>query len=566
MERATHGRGAPRNVHCPGGRDDRSADQHPGQDPAGDGTIEDGTHITQGIPVFAPREGGRFVAIYSDTAGFKAESSGVGFSLSVDGGKTWTDAGQLAVTGRTVTATPAVAHDRSRQQAITLATECDEVSKTCGVFSSRLRRLDVDWDAPSTVAPLTAASYSSHDIAVDNTPSSARYGTTYATWTRSQAGQPTAVLLSHSDDGGETWSDPVRVSEEGEPAFGSQVAIGPTGTVYVSYVEIARSAADPSLHEVAPYVGRSTDGGATYTVVDLYPNVTYYAPGSLKNCGTADAPSSRSLLVGNFDALDFPAITTNPKFPNDVYLTFSGNPPGADEAAVYFSRSTNGGASFSIPTILANNPRDQFFPDVDVTPEGVIGVFWYDKRNSMTNLNIDVYSQFSADRGSHWGPLAWVTGQSFGVPQMFPRYDTVYANCSCPGGIDVVAPGSGFYVAWTDNRDPGPTANRGVDPNIYFARAIVPTVLTATVARTATRLNVAGKITPTVAGSVTVTLYRRNSAGSYARISALTRPLSTSGNYTAGFARPAAGSCRIITRYGGSSEYAASSKTVTFSC
>jgi len=196
-----------------------------------------------------------------------------------------------------------------------------------------------------------------------------------------------------------------------------------------------------------------------------------------------------------------------------------------------------------------------------------VGLFWYDRRNDTRNLKIDVYSAFSTDRGSHWGPLGRVTSTNFGTPQMYPRYDTTNSNCHWGGSIAVAAPGSGFYVAWVDNRDRGPTANRGSDQNIYFAHAIVPTTLTSVVAKTSSKANVTGKLAPVVAGArVVVTLFRRNTAGVYARITGATRTVTSAGAYSASFNRQRAGSCKVTAAYAGNAEYGASSKSITFTC
>ncbi len=92
-------------------------------------------------------------------------------------------------------------------------------------------------------------------------------GTVYVTWTRFKsrgslqgfAGSP--IVLSVSHDGGNTWSDFTKVSDDSHPFNqGSQPVVAPDGTVYVAY-----EGATPSTNFFgdAIILARSTDGGKT---------------------------------------------------------------------------------------------------------------------------------------------------------------------------------------------------------------------------------------------------------------------------------------------------------------
>src|SRR3990172_987926 len=159
--------------------------------PASDTSVENGTHITQGIPAVTVYDvtnpaSPRLLAVYSDTAGFKKEASGLGVSTSVNGGKTWTDLGQIPGGGRTVTGTPTVAYDAKRQQILTIATTCEEVTKTCQIESLAWPLVDTRWTPTAQVtdpSPVgVTVRFSSHGVAVDNNPASETFGTAYATW------------------------------------------------------------------------------------------------------------------------------------------------------------------------------------------------------------------------------------------------------------------------------------------------------------------------------------------------------------------------------------------------
>jgi Ca2+-binding RTX toxin-like protein len=143
---------------------------------------------------------------------------------------------------------------------------------------------------------------------------------------------------------------------------------------------------------------------------------------------------------------------------------------GVDDAAVYHARSLDGGTTWSVPAILGGHASDQFFPMIRSTGEGTLAVAWYDRRDDPAGLAIDVYATGSFDDGATFTPLERITTTSFGLPRILPSYDTRVRNCYMGdyNGMEAT-PGGSFLLGWGDNRDPGPSANNGVDQNIYAA-------------------------------------------------------------------------------------------------
>lgn len=89
-----------------------------------------------------------------------------------------------------------------------------------------------------------------------------RDGTLYATLcVLDSAGRHMDVILTRSRDGGRTWSAPVRITRDGQGAsvdrFQAQLAVTPTGTVYVSYLALARG-------RVTVFLARSTTEGTSF--------------------------------------------------------------------------------------------------------------------------------------------------------------------------------------------------------------------------------------------------------------------------------------------------------------
>ncbi len=88
-----------------------------------------------------------------------------------------------------------------------------------------------------------------------------RDGTLYVTLCApSLSGQHMDIVLTHSRDGGHIWSAPVRIAQDGlgdsVDRFQAQLAVTPTGTVYVSYLALARG-------RVTVFLARSTTGGVS---------------------------------------------------------------------------------------------------------------------------------------------------------------------------------------------------------------------------------------------------------------------------------------------------------------
>jgi hypothetical protein len=102
-------------------------------------------------------------------------------------------------------------------------------------------------------------------LAIDRT-GGAHNGRLYLTYTDAAAGNhnDTNVMLTHSDDGGRTWSTPVKVNDDAttNSQFFSWVAVDPTnGSVNLAWYD-ARN--DPNNQKVDVYFTRSTDGGVTF--------------------------------------------------------------------------------------------------------------------------------------------------------------------------------------------------------------------------------------------------------------------------------------------------------------
>ena len=178
-------------------------------------------------------------------------------------------------------------------------------------------------------------------------------------------------------------------------------------------------------------------------------------------------------MRANFRTDSFPRIDVNPRN-GEVYIVYNANPDGPDGADIFFTRSTDGGATWSAPTRVNRDPgdNDQLFPDIAVNVNGALEVAWYDQRLDPENFRMDIYHARSTDGGRSFGPNQRVT-QTSSLPAV--GYDPVVNPNYMGDYLDLKAittptgPGSDFLLSWGDFRRVIVT-NGGVRPDqdVFF--------------------------------------------------------------------------------------------------
>jgi hypothetical protein len=332
-------------------------------------------------------------------------------------------------------------------------------------------------------------------IVTDNNPSSPFYGRTYLTWTAfesvngSFASSP--ILESHSDDGGEHWSEPQEISgsnaalctfQETGPANEcdenqfSVPTVGPDGAVYVAFENEQNQAKwEPGGFFDDQYLlVKSTNGGRTWSsptfIVDVEDGSNDY-PTNVVGRQTLTGYQVRVNSAGNIVAS-----------PTDgrLYLVFSDNRNGVHNSPnpvtntdVFLMVSSNGGATWTGPTLVDPGAGDQWFPWVEVDPTtGNIGILYHDRGASNTAL----YNTALAEGPS--GALVKTTvstAPSNPTNSLFFKARTPGCeNCATfHGDYNNVSYGSDGVarLGWTDMRDfvPGGPFGAGFAQFIYYA-------------------------------------------------------------------------------------------------
>jgi hypothetical protein len=165
-----------------------------------------------------------------------------------------------------------------------------------------------------------------------------------------------------------------------------------------------------------------------------------------------------------FVAVDRSGTATN----NYVYVLASVEPFSATNGTdVMFARSTDGGATFSAPHRINDDPINQnkwhFFGTLSVAPNGRIDVVWLDTRNAANNTDSQLFYSFSTDGGATWAPNVQVSN-TFNPQAGFPN------NQKIGDYITIVSDNTGGNVAYAATFNENPSAVGGHEQDVYYVR------------------------------------------------------------------------------------------------
>jgi hypothetical protein len=281
--------------------------------------------------------------------------SGVLVSRSTDGGRTWSDAQQIAGSVRrdgfndkeTITADPTDAN-----------------------------RVYVVWDR--TISPGQAG-----------TPARG-------------PDPPDEILLARSLDAGRTWEPPRVIGRVAGTPLGNQIAVLPDGTL-VNVFEVARvgeSGSERSLQQAI----RSMDRGVTWSAPITVATV--------RGSQVRDPTTSQRVRSGE----GLPDVAVDRRTGLLLAVWADTRFSGGTTTDIALSISSDGGQSWSPPRKVNQTPlaASAFTPAVEVDARGTIGVSYYDLRNDTraAPLLADYFLVRSQDGGATW-PETRLTDRSF---------------------------------------------------------------------------------------------------------------------------------------------------------
>jgi hypothetical protein len=151
---------------------------------------------------------------------------------------------------------------------------------------------------------------------------------------------------------------------------------------------------------------------------------------------------------------------------NNVYMVASVSPFGGNGTDVMFSRSTDGGATFSAPHRINDDPINSnkwhWFGTLSVAPNGRIDVVWNDSRNAANNLDSQLFYSYSTDGGVTWAPNVAVSN-SFNPLEGWPIQQKIGDY------ITIVSDNTGGDVAYSATFNFNPSRGQH-EQDVYFVR------------------------------------------------------------------------------------------------
>jgi hypothetical protein len=422
--------------------------------PAEDTTAQD----TQSETAIVLGPNSRITAAFNDDFGSSlasATDSIIGYSVSGNAGSSFQDQGILSPGPRGTGTDPVLARSDATGTIFMSTNQSDPTAPSfnylgVGVNVYRSVNNGVTFQQPTSVAPGLVQGVDHEDkpwLAVDNSPGPG-YGNVYLVWRDfSSTFANNSILFARSTDDGQSWGP--RVVIQAPKLFGGNstnfqgafVTVGADHAVYVCWWDNTQN---PSI-----LMRKSTDQGQTFgdavTVTGLKTH------GGNGNLGLTDN------LGRSFYSNAFPQAAVNP-VTGDIYVVYDDQANGsADKADIFFSMSTDGGATWSkrlrVNDDSTNN--DQWQPALAMTPDGShVGIFWYDRRLDPADNLIDRFGVIGTVSGHtvSFAPNFRVTDVSF--PPAFGQ-DPFFLPVA-PGYMAdydmATADNNYFYTTWGDNR------------------------------------------------------------------------------------------------------------------
>lgn len=273
-----------------------------------------------------------------------------------------------------------------------------------GVFLARSTDGGINWESHIPIIvhkgpqTLDSAFEDKYYITCDNSPKSPYRGHLYVPWKRvTPKDSATQIVISKSTNRGSSWSQPLPVSlrksgTSEDTTFGQSFplcTIGPNGEVYLVWNDGTESSIG---------FARSLDGGTSFS---LPRNIIKYKPfGKTKYIS---GQGYRHTVKGSVRAEAYPSIVcdvTGGARNGYLYLCWSSD----SVPNVYFSRSSDGGETWSNPIIVhSDTSNDQFWQWIAIDPtNGDLAIMYLDSRNDPKNIMAECYVSYSSDGGENW--------------------------------------------------------------------------------------------------------------------------------------------------------------------
>jgi hypothetical protein len=280
---------------------------------------------------------------------------------------------------------------------------------------------------------------------IDRTLTSMGHGFQYQFWTEFAACDFGG--FNRSTDGGITWQSPVSIPNS--PQWGT-LDVASNGNLFIGGGDTGSGF----------WCVRSSNA-QNPNVTPTFDQVTTVNLGGSLLFGAAINPGG---LAGQiFLAVDRSGTATN----NNIYMVATVQPFAAGNGSdVMFSRSTDGGVTFSAPHRINDDPVDQnkwhWFGTLAVAPNGRIDAVWHDSRNAPNNIDSQLFYSWSTDGGVTWAPNVPVS-DSFDPHEGWPVQQKIGDY------LTIVSDNTGGDVAYSATFNFNPTSGQH-EQDVYYVR------------------------------------------------------------------------------------------------
>src|SRR6478672_5237532 len=253
--------------------------------------------------------------------------------------------------------------------------------------------------------------------------------------------------FSRSTDGGATWMSPINIPSS--PVWGT-LDVDTNGNLFIGGGDFGSSF----------FCVRSSNAQNGNVTPTFDQNVSVNLGGSVL-FGSQINPGG---LAGQiFLAVDRTGTATN----NNIYMIATVQQFSASNGSdIMFSRSTDGGVTFSAPQRITDDPVNQnkwhWFGTLAVAPDGRIDSVWLDTRNAANNTDSQLFYSWSTDGGVTWAPNVPVSS-SFNPHEGYPVQNKIGDY------ITIVSDNTGGNVAYPATYNFNPTTGEH-EQDVYFVR------------------------------------------------------------------------------------------------
>lgn len=253
-------------------------------------------------------------------------------------------------------------------------------------------------DNGTTFVPAIQISDDSKDSAFPQIAVSGNH--VYVVWLERTTGDITNVVFTKSDDGGTTFGTQIPITSHAGGNTGIPKIVTDGNHVYLMWE-------DNGAKNFDVFLTSSNDSGNTFNSIPI--NIS-------NNTGDSGAPQ---MIVNG----------------NNIYAIWMDDTPGNFD--ILFSKSTDGGSTFTKPVNVSGNMQDSGYPQFAVVGNNVYATW----TNAITEKNYDVLFAKSTDGGQTFGTPVNVsnTPGASGWPQISTDNGNVYVSWvdNTPGNYDI---------------------------------------------------------------------------------------------------------------------------------